>query len=172
MTISQTILSPSNDYAAFDALLAAVAARTLFLVWEASLPFLTCFNTKLDAILRNLPVVRFSNCQPNPLYESVVVGVEAFRAAAAATILCNCVLFLWILDKIDRWSDPRGFPNLAAAFQIIADVMDCPSPPAAVGKLSPSSICWTSPFPPPRRPSSTNSVPTSIPYASKNIPSP
>ena len=121
MTVAQTILSPDNDYAALDAWLDAVAPRALFLVCDPSLRFLTRFNAKLDAIARRLPVVRFSDFQPNPLYESVVAGVEAFRASGADAILAvgggsaidvaKCVKLYATLDSSKNYLQQDIVPN-------------------------------------------------------------
>ena len=121
MTVAQTILSPDNDYAALDAWLDAVAPRALFLVCDPSLRFLTRFNAKLDAIARCLPVVRFSDFQPNPLYESVVAGVEAFRASGADAILAvgggsaidvaKCVKLYATLDPSKNYLQQDIVPN-------------------------------------------------------------
>ena len=121
MTVAQTILSPDNDYAALAAWIVAISPRALFLVCDPSLRFLTRFNAKLDAISRHLPVVRFSDFQPNPLYESVVAGVEAFRASGADAILAvgggsaidvaKCIKLYATLDPSKNYLKQEIVPN-------------------------------------------------------------
>ena len=69
------IITPENNYAALDAWLEG--KRKVFLVCDASIQYLESFNRKLDEIKTEM--IRFSDFQPNPLYESVVEGVRIFR---------------------------------------------------------------------------------------------
>lgn len=60
--------------------------RKLFLVSDASLLFLK-IKDYFDELEKKLPVVRFDQFQPNPLYESVVKGVSLFRKEACDGII-------------------------------------------------------------------------------------
>lgn len=83
----QTYISPDDDYRGFDEWLDTAEVRGIFLVCDPSLAFLDRFNRKLAALRKRFRIVRFSDFQPNPLYESVVRGVEAFRASGADAIV-------------------------------------------------------------------------------------
>lgn len=84
----QQILSAENHYASLDAYLTQNDERTVFLVCGNSIHRLA----GLDQYFRTLQertgirVVRFSDFQPNPLYESAVEGVEQFLASGSRTI--------------------------------------------------------------------------------------
>ena len=84
----QTIISSENEYAALDAYLEETGEKAIFLVCDGSIQFL-----KLDQYFFSLKdrtgidVVRFSEFQSNPLYESVVEGVKQFRASGSGQII-------------------------------------------------------------------------------------
>lgn len=75
----QNILTASKKYIELDKYFEENAIRNIFLVCDGSIPFL-----RLDEYLKELPqrlginVVRFDDFSPNPVYESVVKGVELF----------------------------------------------------------------------------------------------
>lgn len=69
------IISPEKNYKGFDEWLKG--KKKVLLVCDGSIQFLEDFNKKLENITTQM--VRFSDFQPNPLYESVVKGVELFR---------------------------------------------------------------------------------------------
>ena len=77
------IITPENNYKGFDEWLAG--KKKVLLVCDGSIRFLESFNKKLDNI--TTPMVRFSDFQPNPLYESVVKGVEMFRTESCDSII-------------------------------------------------------------------------------------
>lgn len=77
------IVTAENNYEGLDRWLAD--KKKVFLVCDGSIQFLKDFNAKLDEI--TIPMVRFSEFQPNPLYESVVKGVALFRQEA-----CDCIM--------------------------------------------------------------------------------
>lgn len=85
--MAQAVLHPGRDYASLDAWLAEHGVRGLFVVCDPSLEFLVRFKAKLAEIDGRMPVVRFSDFRPNPLYESVVESVARFRASG-----CNAIL--------------------------------------------------------------------------------
>lgn len=77
------IITAEQDYKALDAWLSD--KKKVLLVCDSSIVFLEKFNRKLDKIAT--PMVRFSDFQPNPLYESVVAGVKVFRENACDSII-------------------------------------------------------------------------------------
>lgn len=121
MTVEQRILTAENDYASLDAWLAEAGVTHLFLVCDPSLAFLKRFSEKLDEIESRLPVVRFSDFQPNPLYESVADGVARFRAAGCDAILAvgggsamdvaKCVKLYANLDPARNYLEQDIVPN-------------------------------------------------------------
>jgi alcohol dehydrogenase class IV len=125
--VPQRIITPENDYAALDAWLAGSGVTRLFLVCDPSLAFLKRFSSKLASIGERLPVVRFSDFQPNPLYESVADGVARFRDASCDAILAvgggsaidvaKCVKLYANLDPSRNYLEqdivPNGIPFLA-----------------------------------------------------------
>lgn len=69
------IITAENNYKNLDEWLED--KNKVLLVCDGSLQFLEEFNKKLDII--TTPMVRFSDFQPNPLYESVIKGVKLFK---------------------------------------------------------------------------------------------
>lgn len=59
--------------------------RKVLLVCDSSIKFLKTLNRKLEEIC--IPIIRFSDFQPNPLYESVVKGVKVFRNQECDSIM-------------------------------------------------------------------------------------
>lgn len=77
------IITAENNYKALDDWL--TGKRKILLVCDSSIRFLKHFTQKLDKI--TVPMVRFSDFQSNPLYESVVEGVELFRNEQCDSIM-------------------------------------------------------------------------------------
>ena len=78
--MEQTIISARENYRALGEALSRLGVKKLLLVCGRSVRYLT----GLCAFLEDLPhqgveVVRFSDFQPNPLYENVLAGVRVFR---------------------------------------------------------------------------------------------
>ncbi len=59
--------------------------KKVLLVCSGSIRLLGNFSKKLEEL--KTPLIRFSNFQPNPLYESVVEGVKLFREEACDAII-------------------------------------------------------------------------------------
>lgn len=76
LTKEETIIDAANNYAGLD--LWFMNKKKVLLVCGESINNYTELNHKLLEI--NVPVVRFSDFHPNPQYDSVVKGVELFRA--------------------------------------------------------------------------------------------
>ena len=77
------VITSENNYKGLDEWLSD--KRRVLLVCDDSIRFLTQFNKKLDEVDKRL--IRFSDFQPNPLYESVVRGVEVFRKEKCDSII-------------------------------------------------------------------------------------
>ena len=69
------IITAEQNYKELDRWLAD--KKKILLVCDLSIQFLDNFNKKLEEI--TTPMIRFSDFQPNPLYESVVEGVKLLR---------------------------------------------------------------------------------------------
>ena len=77
------IITAESNYKGLDKWLKD--KKKVFLVCDGSIKFLEDFNRKLGEI--TTPMVRFSEFQPNPLYESVVKGLKKFRDEACDSII-------------------------------------------------------------------------------------
>lgn len=83
----QNILTASDGYPELDEYFVKSGVKTILLVCDGALQFLQLndyFNT-LEA-RKGIRVVKFSDFEPNPRYESVVVGIEMHRAARCEMI--------------------------------------------------------------------------------------
>ncbi len=84
----QKIIWADAGYAGLDEYFVRMGAKRILLVCDSSIGFL-----KINAYFEALPerlgiaVVRFSDFQPNPLYESAVAGVELLRREK-----CDCIV--------------------------------------------------------------------------------
>lgn len=86
--MEQTILTARDNYLELDQWLDANGIRSIFLVCDDSLRFLTGISAKLQALeAGGLAISRFSDFHPNPAYESVVAGVALFRHTVHDAIL-------------------------------------------------------------------------------------
>lgn len=77
------IITAEKNYKGLDEWLKG--KKKVLLVCDGSIRFLESLNKKLTNI--KVPIVRFSDFQPNPFYESVVKGVKIFRAEACDSII-------------------------------------------------------------------------------------
>ncbi len=77
------IITADQNYKGLDNWLAD--KKKVLLVCDLSIQFLDKFNKKLEEIA--IPMVRFSDFQPNPLYESVVEGVKLLRNESCDSII-------------------------------------------------------------------------------------
>ena len=84
--MSQKIITARDGYAALDAWLEE-AGRTL-LVCDDAIDFQPEFTAHLKALReRGAEIVEFRDFQPNPLYGSVVKGVQRFRSEGCTAII-------------------------------------------------------------------------------------
>ena len=77
------IITAENDYNGLDDWF--LGKRKVLLVCDSSIKYLETFNNKLETL--KTPIVRFSDFQPNPLYESVVKGVSTYRNDSCDSII-------------------------------------------------------------------------------------
>ena len=77
------IITSADNYKALDEWLQG--KKKVLLVCDTSISFLGTLEKKLGEI--TVPMVRFSDFQPNPLYDSVVKGVEIFRSEGCDAIM-------------------------------------------------------------------------------------
>ena len=77
------IISPENNYQGLDEWLKG--KRKVFLVCDPSIRYLEGLNRKLGEV--TVPLVRFSDFRPNPLYESVLDGVRRFREEGCDAVM-------------------------------------------------------------------------------------
>ena len=77
------IIKADQNYRELDQWLAD--RKKVLLVCDLSIQFLDKFNRKLEEI--STPMIRFSDFQPNPLYESVVEGVKLLRDEGCDSII-------------------------------------------------------------------------------------
>lgn len=84
----QTILIASETYDELNQCFTNTNTRSILLVCDAAYPFLRV-KQYFDALEEKtgIHVVPFSDFQPNPLYESVVKGVELFHQSQCDTIV-------------------------------------------------------------------------------------
>ena len=78
----------------------------VLLVCDMSIRFLDQLNGELESV--SVPIIRFSDFQPNPLYESVVKGVELFRQEG-----CNAILAVGGGSAIDVAKCIKLYSNLS-----------------------------------------------------------
>ena len=77
------IITAENNYRALDDWLKG--KQKVLLVCDSSIQFLEQFSKKLAEI--RTPIIRFSDFQPNPLYESVAAGVNLYREEHCDSIM-------------------------------------------------------------------------------------
>ena len=86
--MTQTIITAENDYAGLDAWIEQTGAKSILLVCDESIRFLKDISAHFERIeSRRIRLVRFSDFQPNPLYESVVAGVQAYLRNGCSAII-------------------------------------------------------------------------------------
>ena len=120
--MEQQILKSSDDFQALLDYLQQKQIRKLFLVCDQSIKLLS-----LDHFFTMLPekyqiqVERFSDFHPNPLYESVVAGVEAFRCfqgelivavgGGSAMDVAKCIKLYSNMDPSKNYLEQEIVPN-------------------------------------------------------------
>lgn len=78
--MEQKIITARDNYIELDDWIKEKGCRKLLLICDASIKFMDGFNRHLEGIEKNgIEVHKFQDFQSNPLFESVVKGVELFR---------------------------------------------------------------------------------------------
>ena len=114
------IITAQDDYKGLEEWVSD--KKKVFLVCDDSLKFLDRFSHKLERL--TTPIVRFSDFQPNPLYESVVKGVALYRekecdaiiavGGGSAIDVAKCIKLYSNLDgdgKDGSWLKTQIIPN-------------------------------------------------------------
>ncbi len=85
--MEQLILSSENDYAELNGYLADNNICNIFLVCDSAYGFLKIKDYFDELEDLGIEITKFSDFQPNPLYESVVEGVRLFNESGAKLII-------------------------------------------------------------------------------------
>ena len=86
--MEQIIISSKDNYSELDKWLEGNRCTRLLLVCDGSIGYMESFNKHLDEIkARNIKIVRFKDFQPNPLYDSVVKGVQLYHGEKCDSIM-------------------------------------------------------------------------------------
>ncbi len=81
----QKVITAENNYIQLDEWLKDNSVKKLMLVCDSSLRSLTAVKDKLSKL--DTEMIEFGDFQPNPVYESVVRGVEIFRRESCDAIM-------------------------------------------------------------------------------------
>ena len=118
----QDIIYATEDYRELDAYLAENGIRSVMLVCGSSIRLLPIgrYFQSLEA-RRDIRITRFSDFQPNPLYESVVKGVELFNGNRCDSIIAvgggsamdvaKCIRLFCGMDKSQSYLLQKAVPN-------------------------------------------------------------
>ena len=86
--MKQRIITARDDYAEFDQWLRENRCRKLLIVCGGSIRYMDGFSKHLEAVRTSgVKLVYFQDFRPNPLYESVIKGVELFRSERCDSIM-------------------------------------------------------------------------------------
>ena len=86
--MEQRVISSRDNYAELDNWIQATKAKKILMVCGRSICFMKRFNAHLEEIKRaGVELIEFQDFQPNPLYASVVKGVELYRAKGCGAII-------------------------------------------------------------------------------------
>ncbi len=118
----QKIIVPSDNYSEIDEYINENSIKSILLVCDVSIEFLEIngYFKKLEE-LGKTKVIRFCNFQSNPLYESVVEGVEAFNfnrcdaifavGGGSAMDVAKCIKLYSNMDHSLNYLDQMIVPN-------------------------------------------------------------
>ena len=81
--MGQKIITSEQNYKGLDEWMEG--KKKILLVCDDSIRFLPDIRSKLEAV--SVPIICFSDFKPNPLYESVMKGIEIFRAESCDSIM-------------------------------------------------------------------------------------
>ena len=120
--MAQTIISAEDGYAGLDKWIEQTGAKNVLLVCDESIRFLKDISAYFEQIeRRGIKLVRFSDFQPNPLYESVAVGVQAFLqndckaiialGGGSAMDVAKCIKLFSNMDHERNYLEQTIIPN-------------------------------------------------------------
>jgi len=84
--VEQRIITPGENYKGLDEWIKGTGCKKILMVCDGSIQFQTAFNAHLKEI-EEVRINRFTDFQPNPLYENVRAGVKVFREAECDAIM-------------------------------------------------------------------------------------
>lgn len=120
--LEQKIISADNDYAGLDQYINDSGCKSIMLVCDESLKFLNIKNYFVSIEERwNVTLTCFSNFKPNPLYESVVEGVNLFHqnhcdmmiavGGGSAMDVAKCIKLYSNMDDSQNYLNQKIVPN-------------------------------------------------------------
>ena len=120
--MAQTIITMENDYAGLDAWIGQTGAKNVLLVCDESIRFLKDISAHFERIdSQGIRLVRFSEFQPNPLYENVVAGLQAFLRNNCSAIIAlgggsamdvaKCIKLFSNMDHSRNYLEQTIVPN-------------------------------------------------------------
>ena len=118
--MGQHIITAEENYRELDQWIRT--AGKILLVCDPSIRYQQAFCAHLDALEKTgTQIVRFDDFQPNPLYESVVKGVELFRAegyggimavgGGSAMDVAKCIKLFCRMDPAVNYLEQEIVPN-------------------------------------------------------------
>lgn len=122
MLPEQKIIMASDNYEELDEYLRESKAERILLVCDIALPFLK-INNYFDKLEQRLgvKVIKFDDFKPNPLYESVVKGVDIFHdnkcdlimavGGGSAIDVAKCIKLYSNMDKSKIYLEQDIVPN-------------------------------------------------------------
>ena len=120
--MTQTIITAENNYAGLDAWIARTGAKNILLVCDESIRFLKDISAHFELIEnRGIKLVRFSDFQSNPLYESVVAGIKVLLQNDCSAIIAlgggsamdvaKCIKLFSNMDHARNYLEQTIVPN-------------------------------------------------------------
>ena len=126
--MSQLVWRGPKGYYEFFCLLEEKGVKRLFLVCDKALPFLPLDSFFSGLKERDISICFFNDFGANPLYESVVKGVEAFRRSGSGMIIAigggsamdvaKCIKLYSNMDPVRSYLKQEIVPNEVELFAI------------------------------------------------------
>ncbi len=86
--MEQKIINARDNYIEFDQWIRGNGCQKILMVCDGSICYMDRFNKHLEEVEKmGVQMVDFRDFQPNPVYESVVKGVELFKAKQCDSIM-------------------------------------------------------------------------------------
>lgn len=86
--MEQRIITARDNYIEFDQWIEESGAKKLLMVCDGSISYMAGFNKYLEDVeTKGVQTISFRDFKPNPLYDSVVKGVELFREKQCDSIM-------------------------------------------------------------------------------------